>query len=139
MTAIFNALTTMKPLPEIWYAHWLLRLPLALVMFQQGIMKFPFSAEAAVAMGLPPVLWAMSGIGQLLAAAGLVIGGLLRTRIGDVITRMAGFAVAAVVAGVLVVLYAAPIAVMLESNQYHLLLLAGGLFFLLRGNEQRMA
>jgi hypothetical protein len=108
-------------------------------MIQQGLMKFPLSAADAAGVGVPFVLWAMSGLGQVLAAAGLIVGGLLVNRLGDIITRLAGFAVAAVVAGVLVVVYWAPVTDLMATNQFHLLLLAGGLFFLLRGNEQRLA
>jgi hypothetical protein len=137
MIALTKSFPTVRQLPELWHAHWLLRLPLALVMFQQGMMKFPLSADAAAGVGVPFFLWAMSAFGQLFAAAGLIVGGVLPGRIGDTVTRLAGFAVAGVVAGVLAVVYWAPIGDMMMTNQFHLLLLAGGLFFLLRGNERR--
>jgi uncharacterized membrane protein YphA (DoxX/SURF4 family) len=139
MTALINSSLTVRRLPELWHAHWLLRLPLALVMFQQGMMKFPLSAADAAGVGVPFILWALSAIGQLLAAAGLLVGGVLINRLGDIVTRLAGLAVASVVAGVLVAVYWAPITSMVATNQFHLLLLAGGLFFLLRGNERRLA
>lgn len=139
MTALINSLATLRPLPELWHAHWLLRMPLALVMIHQAMMKFPLSADDAAAYSLPFFLWAMSAYGELLAAAGLVVGGLLSNRFGDIVTRLAGFAIAAIVAGVLVVVYWAPITDLVITNQFHLLLLAGGLFFLLRGNERRLA
>ncbi|MCU0831364.1 MAG: hypothetical protein MUC58_07615 [Rhizobiaceae bacterium] len=139
MTALINSIATLRPLPEIWHAHWLLRLPLALVMIHQAMMKFPLSADDAAAFSLPFILWAMSAYGELLAAAGLIVGGLLANRLGDIVTRLAGFAIAGVVAGVLYVVYWAPLADLVISNQFHILLLAGGLFFLLRGNERRLA
>jgi hypothetical protein len=139
MTALIHSITSLRPLPELWHAHWLLRLPLVAVMVQQGIMKFPLSADDAAAYDLPFILWAMSAYGELLAAAGLIVGGLLANRMGDIITRLAGFAIAAVVAGVIAVVYWAPLATLITANQFHLLLLAGGLFFLLRGNERRLA
>ncbi len=102
-------------------------------------MKFPLSAADAAGVGVPFILWTLSALGQLLAAAGLLVGGVLINRLGDIVTRLAGLAVASVVAGVLVAVYWAPITSMVVTNQFHLLLLAGGLFFLLRGNERRLA
>lgn len=122
------------------WAHWFLRLPLAAIIANQGIMKFPDMAEQAAGNGLPLWLFALAAIGEVLAAAGLVIGGAAKTfnarglvRLGgDVITRLSGFAITAVVAGVIYMFYWGG---GFYSMQYHLLLLAGGLFFMLRGNR----
>ncbi|WP_147127027.1 DoxX family protein [Shimia ponticola] len=122
------------------WAHWFLRLPLAAIIANQGFMKFPEMAEQAAGNGLPLWLFAMAAFGEVLAAAGLIIGGAVKSfnatgliKIGgDVITRLSGFAITAVVAGVIYMFYWGG---GFYAMQYHLLLLAGGLFFMLRGNR----
>ena len=74
-----------------------------------------------------------------MGAAALIVGGIVKSLnpgglinlAGDVLTRLAGFAIAAVVAGVIYMFYWGSF----YSMQYHLLLLAGGLYFMLRGNR----
>jgi len=122
------------------WAHWLLRLPLAAIIVSQGWIKFPDMAGQAAGMGIPVVLFAMAAFGEVLAAAGLIIGGAVKSwnpgglinMAGDVITRLSGFAITAVVAGVIYQFYWGG---GFYAMQYHLLLLAGGLFFMLRGNR----
>lgn len=124
-----------QELPSFPWADWLLRLPLAFILLQQGFMKVPLSADAAAAYGLPTFLWAMAAFGEIAAGAGLILGGLLRSGLGDLITRLAGLAIAGVVAGVIVVAYWAPPLQILLYNQLQVLLLVGGAYFLLRGNR----
>ena len=40
-------------IPEFCLSHWLLRIPLAVVFVQQGLSKFPVTAEDAEAFELP--------------------------------------------------------------------------------------
>ncbi|MEM1288173.1 MAG: DoxX family protein [Pseudomonadota bacterium] len=131
--------TLVQSLPKISFGagHWFLRLPLAAISFSYGYEKF-FDLSAAEAYGLPVPLYALAGVGEVLAAFGLIIGGIIGNRFsplinfgGDVITRLSGFALAAVTMGVIAMLYWGPFAGM----QFHILLLAGALYFLLRGNE----
>lgn len=120
-------------------AHWFLRLPLAAIIWNQGVMKFPEMADQAASNGIPFVLFFLAAVGEVLAAVGLIVGGLVKTwnpsgwksLLGDVITRLSGFAVAAVTAGVIWLFYGDSF----YSMQFHLMILAGGLFLLLRGNR----
>ncbi|MEM0944328.1 MAG: hypothetical protein AAGI70_10300, partial [Pseudomonadota bacterium] len=121
-------------LPDIHAAHWLLRLLLAAIIIQQGFMKTPISADDAAAFGVPVFMWTMAALGEILAGVTLIVGGAIHTRIGDVVTRIGGLMLAVIVASVLVWVYWAPPLDMFELNQLHLLLLAGGLYFALRGN-----
>ncbi|MEL6609664.1 MAG: DoxX family membrane protein [Pseudomonadota bacterium] len=127
------------PVITMPWAHWFLRLPLAAIIFNQGWMKLPDLAGQAESNAIPVVLFAMAAIGEILGAAALIVGGIVKSLnpgglinlAGDVLTRLAGFAIAAVVAGVIYMFYWGSF----YSMQYHLLLLAGGLYFMLRGNR----
>ena len=121
--------------PEINAAHWFLRLPLALIIAQQGVNKLPLSADMAAGYGLPLALWALAAFGEIATGVGLVVGGLVRTWVGDLMTRLAGLGIAVIVAGVIVVAYWAPLLDILFYNQLQVLLLVGGLYFALRGNR----
>lgn len=127
---------TARALPTVSPAHWLLRLPLVAVLLQYGLDKFPLSADAAAGFGVPLPLWAMAGVGEIAAAVLLVLGGLLRGGIGDLMTRVAGAATALIVAGVIYVAYWAPPLDLLMFNQFQILLLGAGLYFALVGNRR---
>ncbi|MEM6355583.1 MAG: hypothetical protein AAF844_07850 [Pseudomonadota bacterium] len=135
MTAVTMILRASQDLPALLWAHWLLRLPLALIIFQQGAAKTPITAEDAASYGLPLAAWALAAFGEMAAGIGLVAGGFVRGWQGDLMTRLAGAALASIVVGVLIVVYWAPPLEILLYNQFHLLLLLGGLFFAFRGNR----
>ncbi|MEM9781557.1 MAG: hypothetical protein AAF899_03680 [Pseudomonadota bacterium] len=122
-------------IPAVNTAHWLIRLPLAAIILQQGLQKSPIDAADAEAFGLPVALWGLAALGEVIAGAALIAGAVIRSWIGDLMTRAAGAAIAAIVTGVLVVAYPAPLGDILLYNQFHVLLLVGGLFFALRGNR----
>jgi putative oxidoreductase len=124
---------TAHALPRAAFAHWLLRLPLAGVLLQYGIGKFPLSEAEAAGFGVPLALWALAGVGEIGAGLLLILGGVLRGGAGDLVTRLAGAGIAVIVASVLYVAYWAPPLDLLMFNQFHLLLLAGGLYFALAG------
>jgi uncharacterized membrane protein YphA (DoxX/SURF4 family) len=127
---------TTRALPRGTHAHWLLRLPLALVLVQQGIDKFPLSADAAAGFGLPFALWALAAVGEIGAGALLIVAGFLRGALGNLLTRIAGAGLAVIVLGVLFVAYGGTPADWVIFNQFHLLLMAGGLYFALTGGRR---
>ncbi|MFN4058599.1 MAG: DoxX family protein [Roseinatronobacter sp.] len=127
---------TSRALPRGTHAHWLLRLPLALVLVQQGIDKFPLSADAAAGFGLPFALWALAAVGEIGAGALLIVAGFLRGALGNLLTRIAGAGLAVIVLGVLFVAYGGTPADWVIFNQFHLLLMAGGLYFALTGGRR---
>lgn len=124
-----------QDIPSVRPAHWLIRLPLAAMILNQGIMKLPLTEADAASWGLPFVLWAMAALGEIAASAALIFGGFVRNWIGDLLTRLAGLGIAMIVAGVLYVVYWAPLYDLWLANQFQILLLVGGLYFALRGNK----
>lgn len=121
-------------------AHWFIRVPLALILSNQAWLKFIDLVGGADSYGFPVWMWFMAGLGEALAAAGLIVGGAVKswnpedTRIrlsGDVITRLSGLATTIIVASVIAIVYWGP----WLGFQLQLMLLAGGLFFMLRGNR----
>lgn len=126
----------MPKVPAIQPAHWLIRIPVAGIILQQAAWKFPISSADAEVYGLTLVPWALAALGELGAGLGLLIAGLIPGRVGDILTRLSGAAIAVIVAGVLMVAYAAPLMEILTINQLQILLLVGGLYFALRGNER---
>ncbi|MCC5984012.1 MAG: hypothetical protein JJU42_06575 [Rhodobacteraceae bacterium] len=127
---------TARVLPRIRHADWLLRVPLALVLFQYGFDKFPLDADVAAGWGLPLFLWALAGFAEIGVAAMLLAGGLLRGRPGELVTRLAGAGAAVIVAGVVVVAYRAPPLDLLMFNQFHILLLGAGAYLALKPHPQ---
>ena len=60
-------------------SHWLLRIPLAIIFIQQGLMKIPVDIEEAASYGLSYLVWWFVAYGELLGGLGLIIGGLIKT------------------------------------------------------------
>ncbi|MEL6584384.1 MAG: hypothetical protein AAFQ36_11180 [Pseudomonadota bacterium] len=91
-------------------------------------MDLAFQAES---YGLPVILFAMAAFAEVAGGTAILLGGLLRNNwLADILTRLGGLAVAAVVTGVIVMIYYGPF----SGWQLQGMLLAGGLFFVLRGN-----
>ena len=128
---------TARAIPRVNHAHWLLRIPLAMVLLQYGFDKFPLSADAAAGWGVPLFLWALAGVGEIAVGIALIASGFLRGALGDLVTRLAGALSAVIVAGVIVVAYWAPPLDLLMFNQFHILLLGGSLYLALAGTGGR--
>ena len=64
-------------IPEFCMSHWLLRIPLAIIFIQQGLMKIPVDIEEAASYGLSYLVWWFVAYGELLGGLGLVVGGFL--------------------------------------------------------------
>ena len=87
-------------IPEFCMSHWLLRIPLAIIFIQQGLSKFPVTAEDAEAFELPYLVWWFVSYGELGAGIGLLVGGLFAANLasiqkivpelGDRVTRFSG-------------------------------------------------
>ena len=137
LTKIESASQTKFTLPEFCKSQWLLRLPLALIIIQQATWKFPLNADDAASFGLPMPLWIIGAFGELFAGLALLSGGLIRSWYGDLLTRLGGLGLAVIIVSVLIIAHKAPIIDILLYNQFHLLLLLGGLFFGLRGNKAK--
>lgn len=134
-----------KMLPDISLSHLLLRIPLAVMFITQGLSKFPFDPAAGAAFGINALVWWFVCYGEVAAGLGLLVGGLATVPklrdlpfvsvIGDMLTRFSGIVMCCVITGVIwVVLKPESLWTFVLTDNLHLSLWAGGLYFALRGN-----
>lgn len=131
-------------IPEFCMSHWLLRIPLAIIFIQQGLMKFPIDVEEAESYGLSYLVWWFVAYGELLGGIGLIVGGILALRyinlwewVGDVITRFSGVTLCCIMTGVIWVGEPESFMDVILYDNLHVLLWVGALFFALRGNNAK--
>ena len=140
LTLILN--NTTKYIPDFCMSHWLLRIPLAVIFIQQGLMKLPLDIAEAQSYGLSYLTWWFVAFGELGAGLGLIIGGLFNHQLfrniqvfGDLITRFSGFTIGCIVTGVIWIGEPESFIDMILYDNLHVLLWVGGLFFALRGSK----
>tara|TARA_Y100001970_G_scaffold168497_1_gene206069 strand:+ start:400 stop:849 length:450 start_codon:yes stop_codon:yes gene_type:complete len=147
MQKINNLLETLAtPFKPI--AHWILRLGLGIAFFLHGYGKIPISEGfvnwlsskglSGASVIAPLVAW-----GEILAGLGIILGGILASRmevLGGVITRTSGGAIVVIMIGALLIAHSdwsifigERGSVLFASEQLFLLLL--GAYFAIRGNE----
>ena len=114
--------TISSSIPEFCRSHWLLRIPLSIILIQQGLSKFPLTVDDAASFELPFTVWALAAFSELFVGVALILGGIL---------------LAAVIAGVIITTNWGPIFDIILYDHLHVLLLVGGLYFGLRGNRVR--
>lgn len=119
--------------------HWLLRLPLIVVFVQQGMDKWPIDVNDSP-VELTLLVWSVVVLGELGAALGLVVGGVigLQKRIkelGDMITRFSGITIASIMTGVIWTGEPESFTDVILYDHFHVLLWVGGMYFALRGNR----
>ena len=126
-------------IPEFCTSHWLLRVPLAIIFIQQGLMKLPIDASDAESYGLSVLVWWVVALGELGAGTGLLIGGLLNNSLtnwlGDIVTRFSGFTIGCITTGVIWIGEPESFLDVLLYDNLHILMWVGGLYFALRGNR----
>ena len=126
-------------IPEFCTSHWLLRVPLAIIFIQQGLMKLPIDASEAESYGLSLLVWWVVALGELGAGTGLLIGGLLNNSLtnwlGDIVTRFSGFTIGCITTGVIWIGEPESFLDVLLYDNLHILMWVGGLYFALRGNR----
>ena len=133
-------------------SHWLLRIPLAIIFIQQGLMKLPLDVAEAESYGLSYLVWWFVAYGELLGGLGLIIGGLLwKTPAtmeqifgvnlvepwGEAITRFSGIVLCCIMTGVIWIGEPESFMDVLLYDNLHVLLWVGALFFALRGNNAK--
>ena len=131
--------TLVHRIPEFCMTHWLLRIPLIVVFFQQGMNKWPINLEDSP-VELTLLVWTFVVLGELGAAAGLLVGGMAdyikRTKeFGDVITRFSGITIASIMTGVIWTGEPESFTDVILYDNLHVLLWVGGMYFALRGNR----
>ena len=146
-----NILSKIK-IPEFCMSHWLLRIPLAIIFIQQGLMKIPVDIEEAASYGLSYLVWWFVAYGELLGGLGLVVGGFLNKTPatmeqifgvnliepwGDAITRFSGITLCCIMTGVIWIGDPDSFIDVLLYDNLHVLLWVGALFFALRGNNAK--
>ena len=149
MESKVNILSKIK-IPEFCMSHWLLRIPLAIIFIQQGLMKIPVDIEEAASYGLSYLVWWFVAYGELLGGLGLIIGGLLNKTPatmeqifgvnliepwGDAITRFSGITLCCIMTGVIWIGDQESFVDVLLYDNLHVLLWVGGLYFALRGTR----
>ncbi|MEM9843603.1 MAG: DoxX family membrane protein [Pseudomonadota bacterium] len=118
-------------IPTVRSSDWFLRVPLAVIIIEQGTFKLPDFVAQAESYGLPLVLFALAAFAEIAGGLAILLGGFIRNNwISDALTRLGGLAISAVVTGVIVMIYFGPF----SGWQLQGMLLAAGLFFALRGN-----
>jgi putative oxidoreductase len=119
-------------------AQFLLRIPISILFLQQGMSKLPVNEATAEAFGLPYIVWWFVTYGEIGAAIGLIVGGVLGFKdpigLGDVITRFSGITMACIMTGVIWVSAPADLMSVLMYDYLHVSLYFVGLYFALRGN-----
>lgn len=127
-------------IPEFCLSHWLLRVPLIVVFFQQGIDKLPVDVDTAESYELPYLVWWFVAWGEVGAALGLLFGGVLMVKdylkeLGDLVTRFSGITICSIMTGVIWMSKPESVLDVVLYDHFHVMLWVGGLFFALRGNR----
>ena len=131
-------------IPEFCMSHWLLRIPLAIIFIQQGLMKLPVDADEAASYDLSYLVWGFVAYGELLGGIGIIIGGILALRyinlwdwVGDIVTRFSGVTLCCIMTGVIWIGEPESFMDVILYDNLHVLLWVGALFFALRGNNAK--
>ena len=132
-------------IPEFCASHWLLRIPLAVVFIQQGLSKFPVTAEDAATFELPYLVWWFVAYGELGAGVGLLAAALMSLKaithlpmiseVSDMLTRFSGITICSIMTGVIWISQPESLLDVILYDNLHVFLWVGGLYFALRGNR----
>ena len=120
---------------------WLLRLGLGISFILHGVGKFPLPPERMVtwfeSMGYmyPEIVTSLVALGEVGAGAGIILGGLLKNKVGDLVTRLSGGAVGVIMIGAILIAHSDWLVTpkLFMSEQIFLFLL--GTYFAIRGNK----
>ena len=132
------------PKPPAPIATFLLRIPLSVMFFQQGISKFPVTEATADAIGLPFIVWWFVAYGEVGSAIGLIAGGVIGiiftkgvlSELADLLTRFSGITMTCVITGVIWLMMPPSFLDVITKDYLHVSLYVGGLYFALRGNSK---
>lgn len=122
-------------------AHWLLRAALASVFLFHGIQKFMNLEKGAEMMNLSVPVWTAVAFAEVIGSVLLLLGGLIRSRIGDIMTRLGALALIPVMFGAIVLVhwprwsFAPSESHPMGGMEFQVVLLLIQLYFLIRGNE----
>ena len=134
-------------------ATFLLRIPLSVMFLQQGLAKYNGDMGLEAEMwNLPYIVWWFVTFGEIGAAIGLIVGGVIGVvpwsrwfsefmqkfiwNIGDLITRFSAITMTGVVTGVLWLMKPASLIDVIVYDYLHISLYVLALYFALRGNAK---
>ena len=120
---------------------WLLRLGLGISFILHGETKLPLPSERMVpwleSMGYmhPELVSGLVAIGEIAAGVGIILGGLLNNKAGQLMTRLSGGAVGVIMIGAILIAHSDWLVTrkLFMSEQIFLFLL--GTYFAIRGNK----
>ena len=122
-------------------APWLLRLSLGIAFFIHGYGKFPLPPEkmvgwfGSIGIPAPELVSSMVALGEVSAGIGIVVGGLLGSSLGHLITRLSGGAVAVIMVGAFSIAHADWFITAKLFTSEQIFLVAIGLYFAIKGND----
>ena len=127
--------------PFLPITPWLLRLGLGTSFILHGLSKFPLPPEKMVrsfekeGYMYPEIITSMVAIGEVVAGAGIIIGGLIISNTGTLITRLSGGAVVVIMIGAILIAHSDWLVTkkLFMSEQIFLFIL--GLYFAIKGNN----
>ena len=128
---MFDVLNSLKP-----HAHWLLRIGLAGVFLFHGLYKVINFGGFSQMMGLPTSVAALVTFAELAGGVGIIVGALTN----DLITRLAGLAMAPIVLGAIFMVhwgrwnFAPAEEFPMGGMEFQVVLLLTALYFLVMGN-----
>ncbi len=122
-------------------AVWLLRLGLGAAFFLHGFEKFPLPPEkmadwfTKLGYAYPELTTSAVAIGEVGAGVGIILGGLIRGYVGNIITKVSGGAVIVIMIGAFIIAHSNWFFTsrLFMSEQIFLFIL--GSFFFIRGNN----
>ena len=125
-------------------ATFLLRIPLSIMFFQQGLSKFPVTEANAEVFGLPFIVRWFVAYGEVGSAIGLIVGGIVGilftsgiiSELADLLTRFSGITMTCVVTGIIWLMMPTSLIDVITRDYLHVSLYVGGLYFALRGNSK---
>ncbi len=129
------------PGPGAAIAHWLLRIALASVFLFHGIQKFMSLEKGAEMMNLSVPVWSAVAFAEVIGPVLLLLGGLIRTRLGDIMTRLGALALIPVMLGAIAMVhwprwsFTPSETHPMGGMEFQVVLLLIQLYFLIRGNE----
>lgn len=128
-----------KPFDSI--TPWLLRLSLGISFFLHGYGKFPLPPEKMVgwfsSMGIPApeIVSSLVALGEAGAGIGIIVGGLLGTTLGHLVTRLSGGAVVVIMIGAFYLAHSDWFITPKLFMSEQIFLFALGLYFAIKGNH----
>ena len=142
MTATARAATSPVSVDiDAGWVHWALRLSIAATFLYHGLTKFPDLAGGADMFGLPVPVFLLVAVGEVLIPVALVLGGLMRSRLGDLFTRLGAAGAIVILLGAIILVhwgqwsFAASETHPAGGMEFQVSQIAMALYLMLRGNR----